>query len=433
LVFVATSAFLLAFHKIGNALIHIFGLRDVPTSTQLCFGLSAYYAAALSGLSLGTLHYLIVGAAVYGLFDVAKALQKKKSRIMLPKFNRLDWFALVILLGAVFANTAYAPLWGGIGWGDARSIWFFHAKIIYYDGRLMPAEWNNPYIFFSHPDYPKLIPLVGAQMARFFGYWNEYVPKLSLVVLLMITVSCFASYLSRRNLPLWIACISLLICGSWLWVGYMDGYLALLSALGLTQIATALAEEDAQEFWRGILLLILCTYLKGEGILLLFSAVVVLFVVKSKVKKRLFTPHPFELALVPTVLWMARARSWGLHNDTIRGFSELSSALKSRIVSLPSLGLIFTKVWLNPGLCLAAAAFTSLLVIRRKKLIPSDNYLIGVSVLYTGILSGVYVVTPYNLSWHLTTSADRVVAPVVYLLALAALILFATIIRRRRA
>ena len=41
---------------------------------------------------------------------------------------------------------------------DARSIWFFHGKMIYYAGTLGPeAGWNIQTPQFSHVDYPKLV------------------------------------------------------------------------------------------------------------------------------------------------------------------------------------------------------------------------------------------------------------------------------------
>ena len=69
---------------------------------------------------------------------------------------------------------------------DARSIWFFHAKMIWADGALRRSTgWNHPSLAFSNPDYPKLVPAIAAQLAYVKGYWNEFLPKGSLFVMLV--------------------------------------------------------------------------------------------------------------------------------------------------------------------------------------------------------------------------------------------------------
>jgi hypothetical protein len=69
---------------------------------------------------------------------------------------------------------------------DARSIWFFHAKMIYEANSIgLSAGWQHPSIIFSHPDYPKLLPALAAQVTYVMGFWNEYIPKTSLFFMLV--------------------------------------------------------------------------------------------------------------------------------------------------------------------------------------------------------------------------------------------------------
>ena len=71
-------------------------------------------------------------------------------------------YILVVYYLAIFSE----PL---LHW-DARSIWFFQAKMIWIEGALrQSAGWNHPSIAFSHPDYPKLVPTIAAQLAYVKG------------------------------------------------------------------------------------------------------------------------------------------------------------------------------------------------------------------------------------------------------------------------
>lgn len=58
---------------------------------------------------------------------------------------------------------------------DARSIWFFHAKMIAAAESIgLRAGWGHPSLRFSHSDSPNLIPALAAQLSHLLGYWNEY-------------------------------------------------------------------------------------------------------------------------------------------------------------------------------------------------------------------------------------------------------------------
>jgi hypothetical protein len=82
---------------------------------------------------------------------------------------------------------------------DARSIWFFHAKMIYTEGALSQAAgWSHPSVVFSHVDYPKLVPVLAAQVTYINGLWNEYLPKVALIFMLVPALLWLFSF-SRRS------------------------------------------------------------------------------------------------------------------------------------------------------------------------------------------------------------------------------------------
>ena len=79
------------------------------------------------------------------------------------------FFLLIILISLGTATS---------GW-DARSIWLFHAKRIFYDNSIFSIADN--YAPFSHNDYPNLVPAFSAALAKVFGHWNEVFPKVSFI------------------------------------------------------------------------------------------------------------------------------------------------------------------------------------------------------------------------------------------------------------
>jgi hypothetical protein len=89
------------------------------------------------------------------------------------------------------------------------------------------ADWSHGSLAFSHPDYPKLVPAIAAQLAFLKGYWNEFLPKASLIVMLVPLLLRIFSFQRPSLSFLLLPVLFFASFGAWLWNGYMDGYLAL--------------------------------------------------------------------------------------------------------------------------------------------------------------------------------------------------------------
>ena len=70
---------------------------------------------------------------------------------------------------------------------DARSIWLFHAKRIFYDSSIFSISDN--YAAFSHNEYPSLAPAFASSLAVLIGHWNEVFPKISFSLIFLHTLS----------------------------------------------------------------------------------------------------------------------------------------------------------------------------------------------------------------------------------------------------
>ena len=65
---------------------------------------------------------------------------------------------------------------------DARSIWLFHAKRIFYENSIYVLGDNYA---FGHNEYPNLAPAFASSLAILVGHWNEVFPKLSFTLMFL--------------------------------------------------------------------------------------------------------------------------------------------------------------------------------------------------------------------------------------------------------
>lgn len=198
---------------------------------------------------------------------------------------------------------------------DARSVWFFQGKILYY-AQGLGNIWDAKHFLFGNFDYPKLHALLAAQSAQLAGIWNEYLPKFSLFLLLLPPLCFFAERAQRNGFFLAALLAGLLVPGSLLWEGYMDGYFSLYALMSLVSFATFFRTQDRDDFFDGLLAAGIALSLKNEGLLFLVACIVsiiglmLLTRVQKKEKWKLsffFQKRAVFLALViglPFLLWL---------------------------------------------------------------------------------------------------------------------------------
>jgi hypothetical protein len=165
---------------------------------------------------------LVIGAGLAMVMGVA-ALWQHRDRLRGP--SRLTFW--VLATGILVASLVVIVLDPLTDW-DARSIWFFHAKMIFFSGGLTPATGLGLSIGYGdHPEYPMLVPGLAAQIAQVVGFWNEYLPKFSLVLLLPVPILAVQGLRDTpRSMVIAIFGFAA-IPGSYLSNGSMDGFLAI--------------------------------------------------------------------------------------------------------------------------------------------------------------------------------------------------------------
>jgi hypothetical protein len=302
------------------------------------------------------------------------------------------------------------------GW-DARSIWLFHGKRIYLDADLL-AQFDN-YAAWSHNDYPVLAPALAASIASLIGGWNEIAPKLSALLVMSPALLLAGAILQARDAQL-LLCLLLLVFGrTHLVDGYMDVVLAAhlgAAVLGMVVLVRRAGKPESRidpSLAMAVgLAVAMMPLIKNEGLaaaVLALGVVGVLLIWKFRIGWTWKLPLALLVFSVPTVAWRAAVAMSGIGNDLADG--NWPSRLLERLQDLGSHMLILDAMWkeaLTAALLLIAAWY----LWREKRLAAIGT---GVCAAYLALLYLVYLSTPFDLQWHLSTSAGRVTLPPVVL------------------
>ena len=279
---------------------------------------------------------------------------------------------------------------------DARFIWMFHAKRIFYDGSLYGQL--DGYAHWSHNDYPNLVPALAASLARAVGHWNEIIPRTSVLFALVPALLVAALAWKQRGIFFaWLAAVIAVAQGHLL-NGYMDVSVGLYFGLGLVLLLSA------QPKWLWSLVVLSLMLIKNEGLL----AAALLIAAFGLIHLR--HPKQWVWAVWPV---LAYALLWRLplalnqvqgdlfqENPLARGWERLSNP--------EELLLLARAIQLNIGSVMLLIPLMGMLIWRLKgqRQVAAGVMLVPLS--YAAVVTGIYLVTPHALEWHLHTSADRV-------------------------
>ena len=336
--------------------------------------------------------------------------------------NDMDWFpiaAIAFVLILYYFTILYDPL---EDW-DARSIWFFHSKMIWSAGSLnMEAGWNHPSLQWSHVDYPKLIPALAAQISFVLGYWNEYAPKFSLFLLLIPAIFWIFSFYSNRFSFLFLVLVFPFGLKIWLWNGFMDGYIALYAAISMLLLGRYFQNRQLIDLLSAVSCLALLSNIKNEGILIallgILSFAITGMLINSfkwlEFKKHLslYTMGWFAVITTPCILWSIFYKNkWQLINDLQIGTAEAFFRMYDRLLDGTSLTLILKEtffhdesaVWLALTIFIMGITWLTL----SKRYIVTWIPALIIALAYYGCILTVYLMTPADLIWHLGTSVQR--------------------------
>lgn len=389
-----------------------FGDLALWLAATLAAGILVNYILVLAFKSIS---FSLIAGGILASAGLIFALARDRANLFASlQFSRSDLaraLFLILMFFLVFIPIMALPLYD---W-DARSIWFFHGKMMYYAGTLGPeAGWNIQTAQFSHVDYPKLVPAMAAQLTTAAGYWNEYLPKASLLALLAPVVLVLSAKIKRDLPSLFLILLLVIVIDDELWNGYMDGYLAIYAGLTLLAFSRYYQSGERHDLVRFIAFLGMMPALKNEGILAALIVTVLGSFLIWRRRERLAWSRWHVVALLfiilvilPTTLWQADRMQMGLRNDLALGSQNSITQLSTRLTD-GSVGFILKSVLVQTDVSLFILTIMLFFCIYRRKTLDMPATLaILTGLAYLAGMVAVYMMTPHDVNWHVDSSVNR--------------------------
>ena len=320
----------------------------------------------------------------------------------------LKLFFLLIILIALGTPT--------YGW-DARSIWLFHAKRIFFDGTIYSVADN--YAPYSNNEYPSLAPAFASSLAMLIGYWNEVFPKLSFTLIFLPPLVLTYVFFKKTQYLIFLSIVFFTI-GKFMVNGWLDGLVAIY--FGLSSFLMYILLVDSTNDYKNNTLfyyIAFCfftslTLLKDEGAALLLVLFVSTFFIKilNKDLKRCIKKLIFlSFSFLPIILWKIFCYSKGMDNHHI----NLDLDIILRFYELNNYKLIAYFLFLNEKFIICSIFFLLSFWLNWNK--ELFRFIFFVIALYIFILFLVFLSTPFDFYWQLDSTAARVVRGLNFTLA----------------
>ncbi|WP_433085957.1 hypothetical protein ACQP1P_11945 [Dactylosporangium sp. CA-052675] len=403
----------------------------------------AVFALAVAGLPLAwaltrsvPLAVVLSPLAAAAVSSVAVVLMLWLRGPLLPWFGAvflatvaLAWFArgaaavpggswreaglLGVPLLAPFLMMFQSPL----GW-DAHAIWWQHAGYFAQGGDFARAAIGNETIAITHTDYP---PIASAPVAVAWRLLDSLTFRPALAVNVAITWSAvvLVAYAVRRataNAPAWLSVPAALAaaCAAWLpqFTAPAEGYSDTMCAAAFVAGAVLLlgAADPVRVTPLALFLVSAAVLTKNEGLPLAgVVAVVATLRLRHEPRRAAWCWLPVGVAAV----WSATARVFGAKNDLMADgrFGQLLHGDHAAWSRLPEIQAALSgQVGSVVGAAVLAAVLgTFFLRGRRRALgLAGDGWLWVVFGGYWAAITFIYLISPYPIGWHLSTSVDRV-------------------------
>ena len=302
---------------------------------------------------------------------------------------------------------------------DARSIWLFHAKRIFFDQSIFSIADN--YAAFSHNEYSSLAPAFASSLAVLVGHWNEVFPKLSFTLMFLPPLILTHSFLKDTRYLIYLSIVFFII-GKFLFNGLADGLLAIY--FGLSVFLMYLLFINNTNFYKSRLLFYLLafcffvtlTLIKNEGIamlVILFATTFLIKLYKKELGKDISKLIFLSISFLPIILWKFFCYSKGIGDHYIN--TNILINLLPRLGDLNNYKLISYFLLLNEKFLIALIFFFVSFYIKLDKELFS--FVSIITTMYILILFFIYLSTPHDFYFQLDSSAARVIKSLSFLLA----------------
>jgi hypothetical protein len=406
----------LAFALTGRALL---GTLLAP----LTAGLVAAVSAVLMIVVGGRLVFWLVPLALAS-FVVAFVVYRRQLVPSAPHAGPVDVAFFTVPLLAPAIDVLQSP----ISW-DSHAIYWTRAGAFTQDSAFVRYHLGDVVYRYSHTDYPPLVPASVATGWATGGvdfFSAQFVT--TALTLSAIVMLAYAVRVVTAGGPVWASRVAASAVALGVWTGA-----PLVLAAGYTDhLWTAAAVAGGLLLLLGsgpralpVVLLTVAALTKNEG---LIAAGIVAVVVTARTWRAPLRAAPVWVPVGAGVLWSVVGRVFHAESDLlVNGGGE-------RIVQVltvhPTMRFRFDQtvdaMWSAGGKLVAVAAVVAVvgaLLLRpyRTRIgIGADWPLWAVLVLFGGALVFTYLISPHRLTWHLPTSIDRTMVPLLVLASVSA-------------
>lgn len=392
-------------------------LEEIPLI--LTWGLILNFGILLLVRSLTAAEVIVGIAALCGMTCFSRHVLLALGARPVRRGNIMAYIGAIVVCLTFLGPIAAQPL---IAW-DARSIWFFHAKMIYVAGALdSSAGWQDPSVAFSFAYYPALMPALAAEIVHVAGAWNEYLPKLCLFFILAPSTAWLFTF-ARRSLSFVLLALFPYSLSALLWNGYMDGYLAFYFLIAMLLLGRYMRSSRPFDLISGLSCLCLLLYIKNEGALAILAGLgsISLITLLRKVPYSMHRAFSLKskyyagalISLLPFAIWEVQKQVWGLDNPYGIGVVESLARIYGRL-SDGSYRLILQSAYVQIDGVLMLLGFSVLaaVILRAPHGAMESLPALIATAIYCFALIVIYLLTPYELAWQLGTSIQRTMLPV---------------------
>lgn len=402
----------------------------------------AYFLSRLAGLTnLMLVDFVVVGFLLLTFFFLRTRSTTQTFAIPHQGIGEPPWFNRVLTIAFPLALCAalYAALLRtlahphGDGW-DAFAIWNLHARFLFLGG----PHWRDafsPLIPWSHPDYPLLLPAFIAHFWTFLGHDSPAVPAVVGFLFTFATVGllCSSLFILRGRLPAMLGGLALLSTPAFFEVGawqYSDIPLGFffLATVALCCLRENLASLYPEHRFSGILVLAglaagLATWTKNEGLLFFCAMILARIVILMRRGEPRQDPAairtarllPLLLGAAPVLLLVIYFKRFIVPPNDL--FTDSATTIHKLLTSARYWAVIkwYTHETLRFGHWLFVSGTVLMLAYYvalgnqnrpRRRLLSFRIFRLALLLTLVGYFV-IYLITPYEIYWHLRFSLDR--------------------------
>lgn len=339
------------------------------------------------------------------LFSLYLLFRKQKKRffsikVIFKACFKLDVLFIFIIIFSLIIFLNQTQKWGL--W-DAWAIWSLHAKFLFY-----PDSWKNlfdPALAWNHTDYPLFLPSIIGLLWNITGKVSSLIPFLiGLIPYLLIIIFFYKAF---ENKIFGLICIFLiLIDNSFITRAasqYADTYLALFIVLSYYGILQTKANKNIKVL--PILTGIIASgamWVKNEGLLffIIFSILWFFSFFNSRKQIIFYVLGSLPILILLLLFKFIIAPQNDLISSTTNNYFEKLGDFNRYVFIYRYFRDYFLYTVPSLFLLIIAAIFSK----RKEYFFP----ILSLLVVFLGYFF-IYVISPYDLQWHLETSADRLI------------------------